>query len=102
MNAPTELAGLLAQAEPTRLREIPYNYTSFSDREIVLRVLGQRAWELASDLQRFDEWMTIFGGWRSPVPARPGWPRLSGLSPWCARSNRWGCGRDRGLGRRPW
>jgi hypothetical protein len=27
------------------------------------------AWELASDLDRFDEWMTIFGGWRSPVPS---------------------------------
>ena len=51
MNAPTELAGLLAQAEPTRLREIPYNYTSFSDREIVLRVLGKRAWELAEQLR---------------------------------------------------
>ncbi len=24
-----------------RLREIPYNYTSFSDREIVLRLLGE-------------------------------------------------------------
>ena len=24
------------------LREIPYNYTSFSDREIVLRILGWR------------------------------------------------------------
>ncbi len=22
------------------------------------------AWKLASDLRRFDEWMTIFGGWR--------------------------------------
>jgi hypothetical protein len=28
----------------------------------------QRAWELASDLRRFDEWLTIFGGWRSDVP----------------------------------
>jgi hypothetical protein len=27
-----------------------------------------RAWELASDLRRFDEWLTIFGGWRSEVP----------------------------------
>ncbi|WP_374496025.1 DUF3683 domain-containing protein [Zoogloea sp.] len=27
-----------------RLREIPYNYTSFSDREIVIRLLGQDAW----------------------------------------------------------
>ncbi|AFR48814.1 type II toxin-antitoxin system Rv0910 family toxin [Gordonia sp. KTR9] len=26
------------------------------------------AWALASNLSRFDEWMTIFGGWRSPVP----------------------------------
>lgn len=26
------------------------------------------AWKLASDLERFDEWMTIFAGWRSPVP----------------------------------
>jgi Polyketide cyclase / dehydrase and lipid transport len=29
----------------------------------------QRAWALASDLRRFDEWLTIFGGWRSEVPA---------------------------------
>ena len=27
-----------------RLREIPYNYTSFSDREIVIRLLGADAW----------------------------------------------------------
>ena len=27
------------------------------------------AWKLASDLRRFDEWMTIFGGWRSAVPS---------------------------------
>ena len=31
------------QAHAPRLREIPYNYTSFSDREIVLRLLGARA-----------------------------------------------------------
>jgi FAD/FMN-containing dehydrogenase/Fe-S oxidoreductase len=35
----------------TRLREIPYNYTSFSDREIVLRLLGPRAWELLNLLR---------------------------------------------------
>ena len=29
----------------------------------------QKAWALASDLSRFDEWLTIFGGWRSEVPA---------------------------------
>ena len=31
----------------TRLREIPYNYTSFSDREIVIRLLGEDAWQRA-------------------------------------------------------
>ncbi len=47
MNAPTALNTLLAQAaEPVRLREIPYNYTSFSDREMVIRLLGERGWDL--------------------------------------------------------
>lgn len=27
------------------------------------------AWKLASDLGRFGDWMTIFGGWRGKVPA---------------------------------
>jgi Polyketide cyclase / dehydrase and lipid transport len=27
------------------------------------------AWKLASDLGRFDEWLTIFGGWRGEVPS---------------------------------
>lgn len=30
----------------------------------------ETAWKLASDLRRFDEWMTIFGGWRSPIPSQ--------------------------------
>jgi hypothetical protein len=30
----------------------------------------ERAWALASDLSRFDEWLTIFSGWRSEVPAQ--------------------------------
>ena len=34
-----------------RLREIPYNYTSFSDREIVIRLLGADAWEILLDLR---------------------------------------------------
>ena len=29
-----------------------------------------QAWALASDLRRFDEWLTIFAGWRSEVPAQ--------------------------------
>ncbi|MGA3156149.1 MAG: FAD/FMN-binding oxidoreductase [Steroidobacteraceae bacterium] len=36
---------------PLRLREIPYNYTSFSDREIVIRLLGEPVWELLDELR---------------------------------------------------
>jgi hypothetical protein len=28
----------------------------------------EQAWVLASDLHRFDQWLTIFGGWKSVVP----------------------------------
>ncbi|MBK9116948.1 MAG: DUF3683 domain-containing protein [Betaproteobacteria bacterium] len=34
-----------------RLREIPYNYTSFSDREIVIRLLGADMWRLLQELR---------------------------------------------------
>lgn len=36
---------------PERIREIPYNYTSFSDREIVLRLLGEESWKLLCELR---------------------------------------------------
>ena len=54
MNVPIELAALpqAAGAEPVRLREIPYNYTSFSDREIVIRLLGHDAWAVLDLLRR--------------------------------------------------
>ncbi|MBM3377256.1 MAG: DUF3683 domain-containing protein [Betaproteobacteria bacterium] len=57
MNAPLP-PSVLAQTEasaqpaPARLREIPYNYTSFSDREIVIRVLGARGWDLIDELRQ--------------------------------------------------
>ena len=52
MNAPTPLTQLLAAtAEQPRLREIPYNYTSFSDREIVIRLLGEAAWDVLNQLR---------------------------------------------------
>ena len=52
MNAPTPLPLLTtAQDDAPRLREIPYNYTSFSDREIVIRLLGERAWSLLDELR---------------------------------------------------
>ena len=39
-------------AEPARLRENPYNYTSFSDREIVIRLLGSSAWDVLNQLRQ--------------------------------------------------
>ena len=57
MNAPLPFHSVRAAADSAkpagmpRLREIPYNYTSFSDREIVQRLLGERAWELLDQLR---------------------------------------------------
>ncbi|HSV80871.1 MAG TPA: FAD/FMN-binding oxidoreductase [Ramlibacter sp.] len=53
MNAPTTLEQLMAavDGDAPRLREIPYNYTSFSDREIVIRLLGSRAWDILNRLR---------------------------------------------------
>ena len=54
MNAPIAshlLATQPASLQQARLREIPYNYTSFSDREVVCRLLGEQAWSLLSELR---------------------------------------------------
>ena len=51
MNAPAHIHTLLADNAPARLREIPYNYTSFSDREIVIRLLGESSWRLLDELR---------------------------------------------------
>lgn len=53
MNAPIAQAAVALQAaEPARLREIPYNYTSFSDKEIVIRLLGASAWNVLNQLRQ--------------------------------------------------
>ncbi len=53
MNAP--IPAKILQTEPApaaaRLREIPYNYTSFSDREIVIRFLGEGIWDVLNELR---------------------------------------------------
>ncbi len=36
---------------PDRIREIPYNYTSFSDKEIVYRLMGKRWWDVLNQLR---------------------------------------------------
>ncbi len=56
MNAPLPLVSAAvagaAGSGTARLREIPYNYTSFSDREIVRRLLGERAWQVLEQLRQ--------------------------------------------------
>jgi FAD/FMN-containing dehydrogenase/Fe-S oxidoreductase len=49
MNAP--LAEYPTALPAKQLREIPYNYTSFSDREIALRYLGEPGWQLIQNLR---------------------------------------------------
>ncbi len=45
-------ADTVERGPATRLREIPYNYTSFSDREIVIRLLGADNWAILDSLRR--------------------------------------------------
>jgi FAD/FMN-containing dehydrogenase/Fe-S oxidoreductase len=54
MNALVDLADAarVPDAAPdSRLREIPYNYTSLSDREIVIRLLGESTWAILDGLR---------------------------------------------------
>jgi FAD/FMN-containing dehydrogenase/Fe-S oxidoreductase len=55
MNAAAQItpqgADRTASEPPSRLREIPYNYTSLADREIVIRLLGAEAWTVLDELR---------------------------------------------------
>ncbi|MBP6514465.1 MAG: DUF3683 domain-containing protein, partial [Steroidobacteraceae bacterium] len=51
LQLPIDLSHDAPDEPPPRLREIPYNYTSFSDREIVIRLLGEDAWRLLDELR---------------------------------------------------
>ncbi|MCB1761573.1 MAG: DUF3683 domain-containing protein [Gammaproteobacteria bacterium] len=41
----------MSNPQSHRIREIPYNYTSFSDREITIRFLGEEMWNLITELR---------------------------------------------------
>ena len=41
----------MSALEAQRIREIPYNYTSLSDREIVIRFLGEEMWTVIEELR---------------------------------------------------
>jgi FAD/FMN-containing dehydrogenase/Fe-S oxidoreductase len=47
----SEPEAAVAAGPTVRLREIPYNYTSFSDREIVIRLLGEPLWSILDELR---------------------------------------------------
>ncbi|MCF7976724.1 MAG: DUF3683 domain-containing protein, partial [Chromatiaceae bacterium] len=48
---PDSLDGAERATTTPRIREIPYNYTSFSDREIVIRFLGLENWQRIEQLR---------------------------------------------------
>ncbi|MBF0160156.1 MAG: DUF3683 domain-containing protein, partial [Magnetococcales bacterium] len=50
MTAPLPAAAAV-EGTAVRIREIPYNYTSFSDREIVRRFLGEEMWQVLDQLR---------------------------------------------------
>src|SRR3569833_3922991 len=41
----------MTASQPSRIREIPYNYTSFTEREIVGRFLGDDMWSVLNELR---------------------------------------------------
>jgi len=51
MNHPLDRRPPMIPDSQPRIREIPYNYTSFSDREIVIRFLGEPMWSLIDTLR---------------------------------------------------
>ena len=48
---PTATTDEMPETGTPRLREIPYNYTSLSDREIVIRLLGAPMWDVLDQLR---------------------------------------------------
>ena len=41
----------MTDTHAARIREIPYNYTSYSDREIIIRFLGEESWQIIEQLR---------------------------------------------------
>jgi FAD/FMN-containing dehydrogenase/Fe-S oxidoreductase len=41
----------MSESHSARIREIPYNYTSYSDREIIIRFLGEDSWQIIEQLR---------------------------------------------------
>ncbi|MCK4833705.1 MAG: DUF3683 domain-containing protein, partial [Gammaproteobacteria bacterium] len=41
----------MTDSHASRIREIPYNYTSYSDREIIIRFLGEESWQIIEKLR---------------------------------------------------
>jgi len=41
----------MTETHSARIREIPYNYTSYSDREIIIRFLGEDSWSVVETLR---------------------------------------------------
>src|SRR6476661_10578416 len=75
----TEVARSVSRSAAVRLAKCGHSFTSGAspgsdvgmamvDVSVSSDLSPEKAWALASDLRRFDEWLTIFGGWKSEVP----------------------------------
>jgi FAD/FMN-containing dehydrogenase/Fe-S oxidoreductase len=51
LKAPAIIAVHMTDSQTARIREIPYNYTSYSDREIIIRFLGEESWQIVEKLR---------------------------------------------------
>ncbi len=51
IETPTAILLHMTNSHSTRIREIPYNYTSYSDREIIIRFLGEESWAIIEKLR---------------------------------------------------
>lgn len=50
-NLSHDLLVYMTDTVSARIREIPYNYTSYSDREIIIRFLGEDSWRIVENLR---------------------------------------------------
>lgn len=94
-----------------RLREIPYNYTSFSDREIVIRLLGADNWAILDELRServtgrsarmlYEVLGDIWVVQRNPTWKMTCWTTASGAMHWSMHCFI-GWGKSKSVGKRP-
>jgi hypothetical protein len=70
-SAPTQFPSLVGAIGENGRRRLPGSLMATVDVAVSSDLIPEQAWALASDLRRFEEWLTILGGWRSEVSSAP-------------------------------